>query len=78
VKKVARRLLEKVKEAVVLDWRRKAQARAKVRVAIEDVLDDGLPGKYSPELYQQKVGVLFEHVNESYQGDGRSVYDRVA
>jgi type I restriction enzyme R subunit len=78
VKKVARRLLEKVKEAVVLDWRQKAQARAKVRVAIEDVLDEGLPRKFTPELYQEKVGVVFEHVYESYQGDGKSVYNRVA
>lgn len=78
VKKVAKQLLEKVKAAVVLDWRQKAQARARVRLAIEDVLDDGLPRVYTPELYQQKVGVLFEHVFESYQGEGRSVYSRVA
>lgn len=78
VKKVARQLLEKVKAAVVLDWRQKAQARARVKVAIEDVLDDGLPRKYTPELYHQKVSVLFEHVYESYQGEGASVYGRVA
>jgi len=78
VKKVARRLLEKVKAAVVLDWRQKAQARARVRLAIEDVLDEGLPRAYTPELYQQKVGVLFEHVYEAYQGEGTSIYNRVA
>lgn len=78
VKKVARQLLEKVKAAVVLDWRQKAQARAKVRLAIEDVLDEGLPRVYTPEVYQEKVGVLFEHVYESYQGEGKSKYSRVA
>ena len=41
-------------------------------------MDDGLPRAYTPELYQQKVGVLFEHVYESYQGNGKGVYNRVA
>lgn len=78
VKKVARQLLEKVKAAVVLDWRKKAQARARVRLTIEDRLDEGLPRAYTPDLFEQKVSVLFEHVYESYQEEGRSVYNRVA
>jgi type I restriction enzyme R subunit len=65
VKKVARQLLQKVKSALVLNWRQKAQARAQVRLAIEDVLDEGLPRAYSPELYKQKCSILFEHVFES-------------
>jgi type I restriction enzyme R subunit len=64
VKKVARRILQKVKSALVLNWRQKAQARAQVRLAIEDVLDDGLPHAYSAELYRQKCSALFEHVFE--------------
>jgi hypothetical protein len=36
------------------------------------------PRAYTPELYHQKVGVLFEHAYESYQGEGRSVFNRVA
>ncbi len=78
VKKVARQLLEKVKATVVLDWRQKAQPRARVRLTIEDTLDDGLPRVYTPELFEQKVSVLFEHVYESYQGEGKSVYNKVA
>ena len=65
VKKVARQLLQKVKSALVLNWRLKAQARAQVRLAIEDVLDDGLPRAYSPELYKQKCSTLFEHIFEN-------------
>ena len=65
VKKVARQLLQKVKSSLVLSWRLKAQARAQVRSAIEDVLDDGFPRAYSPELYQQKCAALFEHVFEN-------------
>ncbi len=78
VKKVARQLLERLKAALVLNWRQKSQARAQVRLAIEDALDDGLPRAYSPEIYQRKVAAVFEHVFESYQGEGGSVYSSVA
>ena len=78
VKKVAKALLEKVKAAVVLNWRQKAQARARVRLAIEDSLEEGLPRAYTPQLYQSKVSAVFEHVFESYQDEGVSVYVRVA
>ena len=66
VKKVARHLLERVRTALVLNWRQKAQARAQVRLAIEDTLDDGLPHAFTPELYQTKCAVLFEHVFEKF------------
>ena len=66
VKKVARILLEKVKGTLVIDWRAKAQARAQVRLTIEDTLDEGLPRAYSPELYHQKCSAVFEHVFESF------------
>ncbi len=66
VKKVARQLLQRLKKAVVLEWREKAQARAQVRLAIEDELDDGLPRSYSPELYKQKCSAVFEHVFEAF------------
>lgn len=70
----ARCLLGKLKALVVLNWRQKAQARAQVLLAIEDTLDDGLPAPYSKDLYQRKVGALFEHVYESYQGEGASIF----
>jgi type I restriction enzyme R subunit len=66
VKKVARRLLERVRAALVLDWRQRAQARAQVRLAIEDTLDEGLPRAFTPEIYQAKCAILFEHVFESF------------
>jgi type I restriction enzyme R subunit len=74
VKKVARQLLEKLNVLLVLDWKKRAAARAQVRLAIEDTLDDGLPRAYTKDLYQVKCSVLFEHVYESYLGDGASVY----
>ena len=74
VKKVAHQLLERLHALLVLDWRKRSSARAQIRLAIEDTLDDGLPRTYTKELYNTKCEVLFEHVYESYQGDGSSVY----
>ena len=51
---------------------------ARVRLAIEDSLEEGLPRTYTPQLYQSKVSAVFEHVFESYQDEGVSVYVRVA
>ncbi len=71
VKKVAHHLLERVRATLVLDWRHRAQARAQVRLAIEDTLDEGLPRAFTPEIYQAKCDVLFEHVFETF-GDSAS------
>ena len=65
VKKVARELLERVKTSLTLDWRQQSQARARVRITIEDVLDKGLPEAYEPPLFKQKCSVLFEHMFEA-------------
>jgi type I restriction enzyme R subunit len=66
VKKVARQLLQRVRRALVLNWRQKAQARAQVKMAIEDTLDEGLPRAYTPDLYKSKCSVVFEHVFEKF------------
>ena len=71
VKKVAHHFLERVRATLVLDWRHRAQARAQVRLAIEDTLDEGLPRAFTPEIYQAKCDVLFEHVFEIF-GDSAS------
>ena len=67
VEKVARHLLRRGRGALVLNWRQKAKARARVRLAIEDTLDEGLPRSFTPEIYQGKVAVLFEHVFETFR-----------
>src|SRR5439155_5724196 len=71
VKKVAKQLLTRLKDLLVLGWRLKVGARAQIRLAIEDALDDGLPRAYSKDLYQTKCTAVFEHVYESYQGEGK-------
>jgi type I restriction enzyme R subunit len=66
VKKVARELLTRLKDLLVLNWRQKTTARSQLKLAIEDSLDLGLPRAYTPELYRQKCSAVFEHVYESY------------
>ncbi len=74
VKKVARSLLEKLKqEKLVLDWRKQQTTRAMVFVTIKEVLDD-LPRAFTTELYQQKCDVVYQHFYETYMGQGKSVY----
>lgn len=74
VKKVARMLLQTLKEAkLVLDWRKKQRTRADVYTTVKTVLDE-LPRAYTPELYQQKCDTVYQHVYDSYPGEGRSIY----
>jgi type I restriction enzyme R subunit len=74
VKKVAKQLLERLKELLVLDWRKRQAARARVEDAIKDLLDTGLPSAYSTDLYKQKCSALFEHFYESYPERDANVY----
>jgi type I restriction enzyme R subunit len=74
VKKVAHQLLEKLHKLLVLGWRQKVSTRARVKIEIENALDEGLPRAYSKDLYEKKCAAVFEHVYQSYQGEGRSVY----
>ena len=74
VKKVARELLAKIKELIVINWRQKSMARSQLKLSIEDVLDKGLPRVYSPELYKQKCTVVFQHFYENYSDKDASVY----
>jgi len=75
VKATARELLNTLKAGkLVLDWRKRQQARAEVRVTIEKLLDQGLPKAYTPELFEQKTTAVFQHVYDAYYGAGRSIY----
>ncbi|MBK7975404.1 MAG: DUF3387 domain-containing protein [Deltaproteobacteria bacterium] len=66
VKKVARDLLARIRSILTVDWQKTAQARARVRDAIEQALDDGLPPAYTPDVFKAKAGVVFQHVYERY------------
>ena len=62
IKKVAKELLLTLKqEKLVLDWRRRQQTKAAVKVAIEEILAR-LPESYSTEAYQRKCQEVYQHV----------------
>ena len=75
VRGAAKKLLERVEEKLVLDWKRRQQTRSAVRVAIGTVLDAELPEVYGPELFDRKVDAIFDHIYASYFDSGESVYD---
>jgi len=74
VKRVANMLLNRLKALLTFNWRQTFQSRARVRLAIEETLDTGLPRAYTPEVYQQKCGTVFEHIYEIYQDAGSRVF----
>lgn len=75
IKKVAKELIETLKrEKLVLDWRKKQQSRANVRICIENILDK-LPQIYTRDIYSQKCDYVYQHVYDSYYGEGKSVYE---
>lgn len=61
-------------EKLVLDWRKRQQTRADVVITIRDILNEGLPRSYTPEVYQQKCDLVYQHVYDAYYGLGGSVY----
>ena len=77
VKNVAKDLLETLKnEKLVIDWRKFQATRASVRVAIRDSLRK-LPEKYTEDIFQKKWDAVYQHIFESYYGQGRSIYAEV-
>jgi len=62
VKRIARQLLETLKkEKLVLDWKKRQQTRAGVKLAIEETLDI-LPEVYSTDMYNQKCDLVYKYV----------------
>jgi type I restriction enzyme, R subunit len=77
VKNVVQALLQRLKsEKLVLDWKKRQQSRADVRLAIETMLDE-LPRTYSRTIYAQKCDLVYQHVFDSYQDAGHGVYAAV-
>jgi type I restriction enzyme R subunit len=74
VMNVAKELAEKIKSKLVIEWRRKQEAKAAVKTCIREVLDAGLPEDYDRAIYNQKCDVLYQHIYESYGSEGISPY----
>ena len=80
MKKVARTLLDKLKkEKLVLDWKKQQTTRAMVFVTVKDILNK-LPRTYTPDLYENKCSVIYQHFYERYMGQGQSqrTYERTS
>ena len=78
VKQLARDLLAALKrERLVLDWRKKQQARAAVQVAIEEGLSN-LPEAYDSDRFQQTVTAVYQHIYDNYVSGEQSTYTRAA
>jgi type I restriction enzyme R subunit len=76
VKASARKLLARIHEELVIDWRRKAASAATMRISIRQLLDDDLPPTpYPPELFDQKVQAIYDHVATAYRDGRNSAYD---
>ena len=78
VKTAVRGLLETLKEEnFVLDWRKQQQLRAQTEMAVQKILDEGLPETYTPEMFEKKWKAVYQHVFESYSGEGKSIYTEI-
>jgi hypothetical protein len=61
------------KEKLVLDWKKRQATRAAVRYTVETMLDQ-LPRAYTPQIYEQKCEQIYQHVFDSYSGQGQGIY----
>ena len=74
VKAVSKKLLTTLKQGkLVLDWRKRQQSCAAVRITVQEILDE-LPECYTPKIYDQRCEAVYQHIYESYYGDGNSIY----
>jgi type I restriction enzyme R subunit len=75
VKMVCKNMLATLKtEKLVLDWKNDRTNRAAVKIAIETMLDEGLPESYTIDLFERKCGRLYEHILLKYPQQNESVY----
>ena len=75
VKKVVQELLGTLKrEKLVLDWRKKQQAQAAVKKTVRDMFYYALPASYTEEICDRAYAAVYQHIYDSYYGEGRSVY----
>ncbi|MDE0088365.1 MAG: DUF3387 domain-containing protein, partial [Candidatus Poribacteria bacterium] len=79
VKTTVKGLIETLKQVnLVLDWRKQQQLRAQTEIAVQKILDEGLPETYTSEMFEKKWKAVYQHVFESYYGEGKSIYTEIA
>ena len=47
-------------------------------MTVQTILDEGLPDCYTDEMFSQKSEVVYQHVYDSYYGEGKSIYTETA
>ena len=72
IKKVTQALLQRLKDKLVIDWRKRQQSRAAVKLSIGECIDH-LPERYVTE-YEAACQAIYQHVYDSYFGEGSSIY----
>ena len=72
IKKVTQALLQRLKDKLVIDWRKRQQSRAAVKLSIGECIDH-LPQRYEIQ-YEVACQAIYQHVYDSYFGEGRSIY----
>ncbi|NOQ77925.1 MAG: DUF3387 domain-containing protein [Gammaproteobacteria bacterium] len=75
VKAIAKELITKMQDLLVIDWRKKQRTKARVRNAVEDILDD-LPETYDDKLWPKTCSEVFMHIFEKYPGQGKNIYNQ--
>jgi type I restriction enzyme R subunit len=65
------------REKLVLDWRKRQQSRAAVRVLIEDMIWQ-LPKRFTDEMCRQKSAQIYQHIYDNYWGADQSIYSMAA
>ncbi|MCG9707425.1 type I restriction endonuclease subunit R [Pseudoalteromonas sp. Isolate3] len=73
VKTIAKELVEKIQDILVIDWRKRQRTKARVKNMIEEVLDN-LPESYDDDLWPKTCSEVYMHIFEKYSGKGQSVY----
>ena len=76
VKSICRRLLTRLQDRLVLDWRNRQQSRAAVRLTVYETLDK-LPERYTQAIYDQTCEAVYQHIYDCYYGAGNSIYGAV-
>lgn len=75
VKAVAHELLETLKtEKLVLDWKKREETRADVKVTIQEMLYGKLPDPYDEPECEHRSEKVYMHVYDSYVDADTSVY----
>jgi len=76
VKKVAKELLAKLKnEKLVLDWKKKQETQADVKITIQEILYDELPEPtYSKDDCEDRTHKVYLHVYDNYVDEKVNVY----